>query len=247
MQSVGAVVAVARAVQAGRCRQGGAGRPVHASISLQSIPGMQRRCACPIAWQPCAEHTENCDQNRSRIAPGTLLGAPKIGLGALPGRSWASKGSTRHLRRVLGRSWAIPRAARGDPEDAPGPLRSASGTPLERLGDLFGVCRREKSSSSVPSYARPARDARAKRVCDDFRSIFGWSAQGPTFTKYRACQQKQGFSSVRYVSSRTCNATSKNLENRSENRSTIAENRVSGPLGRPVRSTLGARGGADER
>ena len=211
--------------------QSNAGRAVQAS---RCMPAYRCRafeaCSVDAHVRLRGSHAPNTPKIAAKIdpesRPGPSLGHLKSVLGRSRGDLGPQKGATRRLRRVLGRSWAIPRAARGDPEDAPGPLRSASGTPLERLGDLFGVSRREKSSSSVPSYARPVRDALAKRVCDDFRSIFGWSAQGPTFTKYRACQQKQGFSSVRYVSSRTCNATSKNLENCSENRPAIVENHI---------------------
>ena len=61
---------------------------------------------------------------------------------------------------------------------------------------------------------------------------------------YHACQSKQRFGPSRCESSRSRDATSKNLENRPENRPEIVENRVSERLGRPFRSTwspLGAQ------
>ena len=118
--------------------------------------------------------------------------------------------------------------------------------PQERPGDLCQARRRGKSGSSVPLYVRLARDVLAKRIFDDLRSIFGWSARSSTLTKYRACQQKQGFGYAHCMSSRLCNATSKNHGKRSRNCPPIVENRISELLGRSVRSTFGARGGSVE-
>ena len=44
----------------------------------------------------------------------------------------------------------------------------------------------------MPLYARRARDVLAKRIFEDCRLIFSWSARCSTLTKYRACRQTQG-------------------------------------------------------
>ena len=74
--------------------------------------------------------------------------------------------------------------------------------------------------------------------------LFVKSANPP---KYRACQQNQGFGHSRYESRRSRNVASKNNENRSPNRPEIFENRVSGPPGRPCRSTFAARSASVEQ
>ena len=109
-----------------RCRQVGAGRPLHASISLQSVRGMQRRCACPIAWQPCAEHTENCVEERTRgqqrktskIDPKIDLKSSRIDArtfsGALRERLLALRGARSSDSGRLGATRAARRATRSD-------------------------------------------------------------------------------------------------------------------------------------
>ena len=120
----------------------------------------------------------------------------KVGPESLPGpysatrnRSRGAPGVTSGLEEVPEtRSGTVPQATQDNPEGAPRPPRSAPWTPRECPGDLFVARQHEKSGSSAPSYVRLARQARTKRLFDDFCMIFGWSARGWTVTKYCACQ-----------------------------------------------------------
>ena len=155
-----------------------------------------------------------------KIDPGSLPGPSSEHLKSVPERSRGTAGATSSPkvvpptpRGVLGASRGASRGSPGRSRRRPRRLRSVPGTPQERPGDPCQARRRGKSGSSVPLYVRLARDVLAKRIFDDFRSIFGWSARSSTLTKYRACRQKQGFSYAHCMSSRVCNATSKNHEN----------------------------------
>jgi len=107
-------------------------------------------------------------------------------------------------------------------------------------------------NASEPPKSTPCRTRERKTRCFCLRTVvatiflrllsfFGLFVKSAKSPKYRACQQNQGFAHSCHESCRSRKVASKNDENRSQNRSEIVENRVSGPPGRPCRSTFAAR------
>ena len=141
MQSVGAVVAVARAVQAGRCRHGGVGGPVHASISLQRVRGMLRRYA----------KRGGCSNRQGGAARSMRAGRC--------GQSSAARGkyACSHVRSRGSRSPNTPKiAAKIDPESRPGP---SLGHLKSGLGRSRGDLRPQRGPQGVlgASWGAPGR------------------------------------------------------------------------------------------
>ena len=191
MQSVGAVVTVARAVQAGRCRQGGAGRPVHASISSKSVRGMLHRyakrggCSSRQGGAARSMRAGRCGQGsaargkyacshvrlRGSRSPNTPKIAAKIDPESRPGPS------LRHLKSGLGRS-------RGDlgPQRGPrGVLGASWGAPGRSPGRLGEIPKAPRGCSGAPQGRRwsawatcsgSAGAKRAAQVCHHTRDLF---------------------------------------------------------------------------
>ena len=195
-------------------------------LTRKSIPNRSRELpgAAP-------EHPKST-QNRSRDPLGTPRGAQEHSEG-IPGAS----------RKRLGAPPALPGIARTVPMSGPGRQEERPGTP---------------GNASEPPKSTPCRTRERKTRCFCLRTVvatiflrllsfFGLFVKSAKSPKYRACQQNQGFAHSRHESCRSRNVASKNNENRSQNRLEIVENRISGPPGRPCRSTFAARSASFEQ
>ena len=172
-------------------------------------------------------------QNRLKIDPATLSGRPVVPK-SIRKASWERLGS------VSGR----PRHAPGSPGGSPRMARDARRSAREHPGMLRSRQNRRQVAPGSPKLDFfPHAHSRivAAEIFLRFLSIFGLFVKSAKSPKYRACQQNQGFAHSRHESCRSRNVASKNNENRSQNRPEIVENRVSGPPGRPCRSTFAAR------
>ena len=196
------------------------------TLTRKSIPNRSRELpgAAP-------EHPKST-QNRSRDPLGTPRGAQEHSEG-IPGASW----------KRLGAPPARPGIARRVAMSGPGRQEERPGTP----GNA------PESPKWTPSRTRErkTRCFRSRTVVAAiflrFLSSFGFFVKSAKSPKYRACQQIQGFGHSHYESCRSRNVASKNNGNRSQNRPEIVGNRVSGPPGRPCRSTFAARSASIER
>ena len=175
----------------------------------------------------------------------------------MPGRSldtpWRPTASPRRLGSVSGAS----RSVLGAPRERPEGRQECPGTPCRAKGcpEAPGIVPRRQKS--VPSRVRGlkhrvfsalrVREAVSERFFVDVCRFPVFFAKCEMSVSYHACQQKQRVGPSRCEFSRSPTATSKNLENRPENRPEIVENRVSERLGRPFRSTLVARSSSVER
>ena len=177
----------------------------------------------------------NIDPNPSRKTLRGTPNRPQDTLGTSRGAQERPEGVLGASRERLGASPACPRAAQAIPKAAPGHQKERPGAPRS-------APRRPKS---MPSRVRDRRNpfmfgaARAGRVVRAiyrrFCSISGLFTKFANPPKYRACRSKSRFGPSRCESSRSCYAASKIDENRPENRTQIAQNRDSGPFGRPFR------------
>ena len=129
---------------------------------------------------------------------------------------------------------AIPKASHGHQNERPGAPRSAPMRPKLMPSRVL-----ERRNRLCVGVARAGSVVRAiYRRCCSISNSFAKFANPP---KYRACRSKSRFGPSRCESSRSCYAASKIDENRPENRSQIVQKRVSGPFGRPFRSSFIAR------
>ena len=163
---------------------------------------------------------------------------------------WCPRAFGRHPRSVLEAS----RGAPGTPRDRPEGPQERPGTPGGAPGsarECFGAAKIDAKSRPGAQKSIFSRAARSRSVVAAifrrFLSIFGLFVKSANPPKYRTCRQNQGFGHSRYESRRSRNVTSKTIENRSQNRPKIVENRVSGPPGRPCRSTFAARSASVEQ
>ena len=163
---------------------------------------------------------------------------------------WRSRASRRRLGSISGASRGVPGEPRKRPEGPQGRLGTPERTPrsARERAEATKIDAQSRPEAQEESFFDTARSwSTVGAIFRRFLSIFGFSAMSANPLKYRACQQNQGFGHSRCESSRSCDATSKNLENRPENQAEIVENRCSGPLRRAFRSTFVARSASVER
>ena len=144
-------------------------------------------------------------------------------------------------RERLGASPAGLRAAQAIPKAAPGHQKERPEAPRSapRRRKLMPSRVRDRRNRFIFGAARAGSVVRAiYRRFGAVSDLFTNFANPP---KYRACRSKSRFGPSRCESSRSCYAASKIDESRPENRTQIVQKRVSGPFGRPFRSSFIAR------
>ena len=159
-----------------------------------------------------------------KIASRGIPGTPKIDSKSLPG------------------TFRAPLGAQEAPRDHPERSRHAPGSSWDRRGSVRERFRVAKIDAEAPPGAKRASFLRAphlrtvyRSIIRCFLSIFGLFTKCKNAPMYRTCQSKSRFDTSQCEAKRSRDATLKNTENRSQNRSESVENRVSGPLGRPFR------------
>ena len=183
-----------------------------------------------------------------QILPERGAGAPQIDPKSIPGHSrdapWRPRASgsvSGVSRERLGASPACPRAAQAIPKAAPGHQKERPGAPRSapRRPKLMPSRVRDRRNRFIFGAASAGSVVRA--IYRQFCLISDSFAKFANPPKYCACRSKSRFGPSRCEPSRSCYAASKIDEDRPENRTQIAQNRDSGPSGRPFCSAFIAR------
>ena len=198
-------------------------------LTRKSIPNRSRELpgAAP-------EHPKST-QNRSRDSLGTPRGAQEHSEG-IPEASWKHLGAP---PARFGIAQGIPKSGPGRQEERPGAPGSAPGPPKSTPSRA-----RERKNRFLP--ARLVCEVSSQRCSVDFCtfSFFCKVCKVSKVPRLSAKSRVRPFA-PRVTSLAQCclGKRRKSIQNRAE----IVENRVSGPPGRPCRSTFAARGDSVER
>ena len=168
---------------------------------------------------------------------------PKSDLGASRALQSRPGSVSEHPRHAPGASQGCPGGGPGCPEDSSGIQKGRPGGSRAAPGHAKSLRSRLRKRKKREIVAWPRRNAHSDRFSVDFRSFF----ENRVFLKSHPLWANNAISRVARRACSRLHATSKNIENRPENRSEIVENCVSGHLGRPFRSTLAARSASVER